>query len=611
MPQTAASLDERVRALEALSKNHREIGWQVCVTQFETGSRLGQYSHRPRWRGDASGAGQVVTTKECYEFTRKAVDISLAWPEHDERTLGDLVERLQGLSNEHQANVWNLISRWVEGSPAEDKKAALRERVRRYAFTRRSAHRNISKENADRARLAYEQLSPRDPITRHRWLFAAEWVEESFDELEERDFSFETRARRIKQERKAALHEIWGQQHFQGIEQLVLSGDAGRAIGALMSEVVRGSAKSVAFVRCCLEAAKGEAKARIEWCLRGYLYSLDPERLTGVVNEIAKSGSDEDLLLIFLCMPFSSKTWRDIDAQGPQVRDRYWQNVISHWDNHAPEDVTELLDTLLEAKRPLAAFHAVHMDWEKVETTRLIGLLRAVAISSDERPAPMKLSQYRVSKAFSALHKRQRVTTQEKAQLEFMYLDALSDRSEHGIPNLEQEIARSPDLYMQAIATTFLRRDDGSDPPEWRFDDKKAHERAARSTYRLLNKIKRIPGTDKNGTVKVNDLKEWLSRVRELCRAHGRAEIGDQMIGQLLARAPVDETGVWPCRPVCEAMQWMSSEEVGRGFNIATRNARSVHWHGEGGRSGANPRYEVPRLGKNGCLRISVRCQRA
>lgn len=55
------------------------------------------------------------------------------------------------------------------------------------------------------------------------------------------------------------------------------------------------------------------------------------------------------------------------------------------------------------------------------------------------------------------------------------------------------------------------------------------------------------------------------------------------MIGQLLARAPVDETGVWPCRPVCEAMQWMSSEEVGRGFNIATRNARGVHWRGEGG----------------------------
>jgi hypothetical protein len=78
MPQTAASLGERIKALESLAKRHPEIGWEVCAEQFETGSRTGHDSHRPRWRGDASGAGQVVTRREDYEFIRKAVDIALA-----------------------------------------------------------------------------------------------------------------------------------------------------------------------------------------------------------------------------------------------------------------------------------------------------------------------------------------------------------------------------------------------------------------------------------------------------------------------------------------------------------------------------------------------------
>jgi hypothetical protein len=68
-----------------------------------------------------------------------------------------------------------------------------------------------------------------------------------------------------------------------------------------------------------------------------------------------------------------------------------------------------------------------------------------------------------------------------------------------------------------------------------------------------------------------------------MCKEHGRAEIGDQMIGQLLANAPADEDGTWPSRPVREAMEWMSSDEVGRGFHVATRNARGAHWRGEGG----------------------------
>lgn len=57
----------------------------------------------------------------------------------------------------------------------------------------------------------------------------------------------------------------------------------------------------------------------------------------------------------------------------------------------------------------------------------------------------------------------------------------------------------------------------------------------------------------------------------------------DQMIGHLLAKAPADADGTWPCRPVCEGLEWMASPEVARGFNVATRNARGAHWRGDGG----------------------------
>lgn len=49
MPQTAASLEERSKAFEMLTRRFPDIGWQICIEQFKPGPRIGLYSYRPRW----------------------------------------------------------------------------------------------------------------------------------------------------------------------------------------------------------------------------------------------------------------------------------------------------------------------------------------------------------------------------------------------------------------------------------------------------------------------------------------------------------------------------------------------------------------------------------
>ncbi len=66
------------RPLEALTQRFPAVGWQVCLAQF--GGRHGfcHRNHRPRWRDDATGAGQPREQGEAYEFQRKALDLALA-----------------------------------------------------------------------------------------------------------------------------------------------------------------------------------------------------------------------------------------------------------------------------------------------------------------------------------------------------------------------------------------------------------------------------------------------------------------------------------------------------------------------------------------------------
>lgn len=575
MPQTAASVEQRVKALEMLSKRFPDVGWEICIGQIKPGSQVGHYSYRPRWRSDASGAGQGATGKEIYEFRRKALDFVIAWPSHDENTLGDLVESLQGMPEEDRTKVWDLIDKWSRNA-GEVAKAALRERIRRFALTRRGRHRNLGEATRDRAHEAYDSLRPDDPVIRHGWLFADQWVQESPDE-----FDYQKRGERIDKLRREAMIEIWTERGFEGVRELLTRSGAAGTVGGYAASCVTGVKPWVDFIRRCLSLEGDHLRRKAEWCLQGFLLTIGDDSRARVLRAAAEELPAEERSRLFVCGPFRSSTWRLLDGYGEDIRAKYWKDVYPFWGQHTPAELSELIDRLLGARRPRAAFHAVHMDFKDIETSRLKRLLRDVATVSTES-GHFKFDRYYISQALNSLDGRAGVSRDEMAELEFLFLDAL-DHSEHGIPNLESQIAQSPPVFVQAVALAYKRSDEGEDPPPWRIENPEQRAAVALAAHRLLDQIKIIPGTDETGRIDASKLATWLAEVRRLCREYARAEIGDHCLGQLLAKAPHGENGIWPCEAVCEAMEEIASPEIGKGFYIGVHNSRGVHQRGEGG----------------------------
>ena len=313
MPQTAASVEQRVKALEMLNRRFPDVGWEICIEQIKPGSRIGHYSYRPRWRSDASGAGQVVTRKEIYDFNRKALDFLIAWPSHDEKTLGDLVESLQGMPEEDQTKVWDLIDEWSQNA-GEAAKAALRERIRRFAFTRRGRHRKLEEATRDRAREAYESLQPHDPVIRHGWLFADQWVQESADEIEEEDFDYRKRDERIDKLRREAMAEIWTERGFEGVKEL-LAGSGAAGYRRPLRGVVRYRASSRGSISSGAAFPLTETSgARPSGACRAFLLAIEDDSRAGVLQAAAEGLPAEEHTRLFVCAPFQASTWRLLDG---------------------------------------------------------------------------------------------------------------------------------------------------------------------------------------------------------------------------------------------------------------------------------------------------------
>ncbi len=580
LPQTAASVEERIKALETLIRRYPDVGWEICTAQIKPGPQMGHYSYRPRWRGDATGAGHGATRKDIYTFCRKVLDLLIDWSSHDENTLGDLVQSLQGMPEKDQSRVWDLISKWSPKA-SEEAKATLRERIRKFAFTRRGRQRKLGEATRDRAHEAYDSLKPNDPVIRHGWLFANQWIQESPDEIEEEGFDFRKRDERINRLRREAITEIWTEYGFEGVQKLLAGSGAAGTVGQYAASLFTDMKSQVDFIYRCL-SLDGAIRSKADWCLQGFLWSIVDDSRIELLQAALKGLSAEDCKRLFICTPFQESTWRLLGDYDEEIRNGYWQDVSPFLGKFTPAELTTVIDRFLEARRPRAAFFAVHMDFRDIETSRLKRLLLDVATVNVEPADHFKLDSYHISEALDSLHGRVGVTHEEMAQLEFLYIDALRS-SKHGIPNLERQIAQTPSLFVQALAFAYKRSDNREDPQEWRIENPEQRRAMASAAYHLLDQMEKIPGTDENGRIKGTDLTAWIAEVRRLCHEFARVEIGDQCLGQLLAKAPMDENGIWPCEAVCEAMEGMASAEIGKGFHIGVKNSRGVHSRGEGG----------------------------
>jgi hypothetical protein len=130
-----------------------------------------------------------------------------------------------------------------------------------------------------------------------------------------------------------------------------------------------------------------------------------------------------------------------------------------------------------------------------------------------------------------------------------------------------------PELFIQAVAWTYKRRDGGEDPQERRIAPENVEHCATRG-YKLLEGIRRIPGHDDLGELKTESLAKWVKTVREACSELGRGEIADICLGKLFANAPEGSDGVWPCEPVRDVMEDIQSEKISEGAHTGRYNSR-------------------------------------
>ena len=594
MPQTAASLQQRVVMLRQLATKFPNIAWNICMAQVSTLNGVGDYSHKPRWRDDGYGYGEPFSTEEpAREFENEVVALVLSWPAYTLDMLGDLVARLQALNEGDQAKVWKLVEDWATTQASDADKAAMREKVRRSTLSRRAALH--ARKNGDHETLiaagksVYDALEPTDLVNKHLWLFRAGWVEESADELEDLvNFDHREREDRIDRLRTEALREVLAQRGPDGALELAERGNAAWVVGSLTTRIAASEPELTNLLHRALAAihSEGDVGHSHRNFVSGALRALPDDQRNSVLSGLVESLPEEDVASLLLLAPFSRLTWNLGDMLSEDTQSQYWSEVTPDWISNSETERNEAIERLLEAQRPRAAFSCIRHGLSKTDPELIFRLMSEMIRGGRDLPGQYMLEPYYVEEAFKRMGKCSSLSLEQKAGLEFAYIEALgrpfAKTSTSKIPHLEQYVEMHPELYVQAICWLYKRADGAVDPAEFRVLPERIEEMATRG-YKLLNALGRVPGGGASGEISEARLATWVASVRKSCNELSRADVGDSCIGGLLSHSPVGQDGVWPCEGARAVMEDIQSEVMMQGAHTGVYNSRGVHFRGEGG----------------------------
>ena len=571
LPRTAATLEERVETLDLLIEKEPDVAFDLLDGLVNIGHDAAFPTARPRWRGYDTGAGQVVAIEEARAMVLAAADRLISCSKGHPDRVARLIRKL-GVFNEERANkVLALGDEFASPEATDEEKEIVRAALRWKIHWHRNydkAPEPILSEKLKPLEELYERLAPEDLVIRHRWLFA-----ESGPRLpvRERD-DYRENLQRLSDERVHALQKIHAERGMNGIEQLAKTCPNETSVGFTLAQL---DIEINELAKWIIEKG-GDFTDRgpLVATIRGLLHALPEPDSTKLIQSVLRKGQSADWgpekTARFLALArIEQATWGIVASLGEDVEKTYWAKVPAFWLRSDEPNLEFPLQQLLEAERPRTALQACQPILDKADPQLLADILEQLL--NGEEPEGPRPSSWLIGKVIDRLEASTTIEQDRLIRLEFWLFPILDYAGEQHARTLYAVLMSNPVFFAELLCILYK--------PEHSEREKPPSENvmaAAKIAGDVFQNCRRLPGMQRDGTVKSEAFVKFIEETRELCRKRDRLTMCDITLGQILAYSPAGEDGIWPFEPAREVLDRLELEDMRDGFRTGTINKRGV-----------------------------------
>jgi len=569
-PDSSVDVSRRIKVLDALRGHHPDVAWSLMLTMLPETRGVHFPIHEPTFQS-WKPPKITVTYGEYYQTVTEVVARLVRDAGSDVARWVELVKQMSNFTPPDRATLLDKLQQHVSaGDFSVDDQSKLWESLRSVT----SQHREYSSqawalptEELEKIDRLQSLLQPGSPTERHAWLFH-DYTPPIPDQSVSKDFQAYEAA--LTATRKTAVAEI---DHSEGYDALRrLAGEASQAwwVGVAIADAT--AAKYEGHLVSLLESDDPiDAELGASYVARRFSQVGWPW-LEGLLERIPPLTPTQRAMLLLQTRDYP-KAWQRADELGDEVPRQFWKRFRIYNLGQFP-DVGYTAHRLMEVSRNAAALALIelYVRREEVDIEHLLTLaasaLESLLQTDDEEI--WALRQYDFEQIFNLFYEHEVALGWERvARLEWAYLPALGYDANPRM--LGQWLARDPDFFTELISVVYHPAS-GGDGPQLTDEE----QRRAMNAYRLLDDWSVPPGLQDDGQLDGAVLSDWVSRALHGLKEADRLKGGVHAIGQVLAKAPKDPDGGWPCRAIRDLFQQQRSDRLESGFREAVFNSRGV-----------------------------------
>ena len=569
LPQTSATLDERLQVLDRLRESYGEAAWVVMVSMLPKLGGVAVPHPQPSVRGWADDTEDRVSTLTVMRTTAEVVDRLLRDAGRDGQRWTSLLARLHMLPPEQYQAVIDalegLASTALDDENRSEIWAALRDLVGRHrAF--RAAKWAMKPERVSRLEEILDLFAPTDLVALYTWLF--DYRPRPQDGSGVFDTSYETQQEEVHQKRVKAIEAIASESGLNGLTALACVAKAPVYVG-------RAAADSPAASRLAdqlLSSHLADSQSALAAMAGGYVEGQARESDEWISKQLRRSElelSPEQQAVLLDVLPATPTTWRMAAKCGLATSLTYWRRLSAPFVR--PEDVLAAVRELVAAGRPFTAVEllGVHLDKHTVPTELIVELLDAAAADTCEYDRPTQHFAYFAGILLDSLVEAA-FDEAEIGRLEWRLLPAV-DRFVRPPEALGRLLCDNPAFFAEVLTVAYGSEEDSS--PD---DANRADRDLAMNAFAVLQSWDTVPGQREDGSVDKMRLRDWIDAALDAITQRDRRQVGLTVVGQMLSASPPDPDGTWPCAPIRSIIEDLKEKSLESGFFTGVRNSRGV-----------------------------------
>lgn len=575
-PQTFATLDERLRALDLIRKRESNAAWKLMLSILPSGHDTSTPTPMPRWRDFSTDQVESVT----YGL------INLGATAISERLLADvgvdttrwvqMLYRIKDLSPGPE-QVLDALEAAEALITSNDDRAVFWDKLRKILHHNRQfpdAKWRLSDPVLERLEAVYNSFEPADPLEKIAWLFQHA-VRLPSPPIE----GWQAEQQRVEVAQQDAVNALYAKEGASGLLALSRLSVAPDLIGKALYNVGLPTEE----VNSLVETTARSTSICEQNISHGLIISAYQDRGNDWGAELITKAlegywGDAPLMMILRALPIGRWTWDQVAAIGGETEVAYWQNTPIVRVSDESADVTYAIRKLVKVGRARQALVLTGGGDKLTLTSDLLVelLLEAVRqpFHSDGDSNEVTMFQHYVVEVLGMLDDRDDVNRDTLIRLEWNYFQLLQHSRRP--PNvLLRSITEQPELFIHMLCAISKPTEESevidSGPSD--LDKKRT---LATQAMNLLELLSRIPGARNDGTIDSKALEAWIMEARVLANAAGREDIADYWIGKILSASPMGADGAWPVEPVRDMIDLFRSSAMIEGFEIGKSSRRGL-----------------------------------